>query len=212
MESIAIYGAGGFGRETALMIEQINQAAPAYKLLGFFDDGRSKGELVDGYPVLGGMKELNASSGPVAVAMAVADPEVRCRLVTSIANENVYFPVLAHPHANLGSALNHLGRGTIVTAGCVLTTAVVTGEFVIINLNSTIGHDVKIGSYCSLMPGCHISGEVTLGEQSLIGTGAVILQRLTLGSRCRVGAGSVVNRSVSENKTVVGIPARPLRR
>ena len=39
MEKIVIYGAGGFGRELAYLIELINEKKPTYDLIGFIDDG-----------------------------------------------------------------------------------------------------------------------------------------------------------------------------
>jgi serine acetyltransferase len=81
-------------------------------------------------------------------------------------------------------------------------------DFVIINLNSTIGHDSRIGSFTSIMPGAHISGNVTVGDQVLIGTGAVILQNLVLADNVKVGAGAVVTKDIREIQTVVGIPAK----
>lgn len=46
MKDIAIYGAGGFGREIACLIMIINGSLeqPEWNLIGFFDDGRHKGE------------------------------------------------------------------------------------------------------------------------------------------------------------------------
>ena len=54
--------------------------------------------------------------------------------------------------------------GTVLTAGVILTTRIQTGDFVLINLATTVGHDVNIGNFCSIMPGCSISGSVSLGE------------------------------------------------
>lgn len=38
MKDIAIYGAGGFGREVACLLRRINEQAPQWNLIGFFDD------------------------------------------------------------------------------------------------------------------------------------------------------------------------------
>ena len=38
MKDIAIYGAGGFGREVACLLRRINEQAPKWNLIGFFDD------------------------------------------------------------------------------------------------------------------------------------------------------------------------------
>lgn len=209
---LAIYGAGGLGREIALMIAQINRREPSWHLEGFYDDGVSKGSMVDGLPVLGGMDDLNQRKDSLSLAIAIADPQVRKSIADRIKNENVHFPVLIHPEAIPGGEDNYFGRGTVITAGCILTTGIVTGEFTIINLLSTIGHDVKLGSFTIVMPGCNISGNVQIGECSLIGTGAKVLQNLTLGKNCTVGAGAVVTKDFGDDVTVVGIPARKVNK
>jgi serine O-acetyltransferase len=47
-----------------------------------------------------------------------------------------------------------------------------------------------------------------IGNNVVIGAGAKVLGNIVIGENCRVGAGSVVLRSVPENSTVVGVPAR----
>lgn len=211
MREIAIYGAGGFGRETALLIDQINRVEKEWNLTGFFDDGIKKGEIIDGLPVLGGISEVNRSKKALSLALAIASPEKRMNIISSISNELIEFPVIAHPGALLGSEANWLGRGCIITAGCILTTGIVLGEFSIINLMTTIGHDVKIGSFCSIMPGCCISGSATIGECSYIGTGSKILQNISIGSKCVIGAGAVVVKNFGDGLTIVGVPAYSIR-
>ena len=48
---IAIFGAGGFGLEVAMLIEQINAVSPQWKIVGFFDDRKVKGQIINDYPV-----------------------------------------------------------------------------------------------------------------------------------------------------------------
>jgi sugar O-acyltransferase (sialic acid O-acetyltransferase NeuD family) len=208
MNNIVIYGAGGFGREIALMIEQINKVEKLWQVLGFYDDGIKKGTLVDGIPVCGGLADVNAIDYEINMVIAIANPSMRKNIVSAIQNDHIQFPVLAHPNADLGSELNWFGRGCILSAGCILTTNIVLGEFVIVNLVSTIGHDVKLGSFCSVMPSCNISGNVQVGECTMLGTGSKLLQNLSIGKVCNVGAGAVVTKSCEDNLTLVGVPAR----
>ena len=210
MTDIAIYGAGGLGREMKLLIEQINAKAPQWNLVGFYDDNK-QGSFVDGIKVLGGIDALNRITMPLALVIAIADGQVRQNIVSNITSEMVNFPVLIHPSANIGSAQNDFGRGTIICAGAILTVGVTLHEFVIVNLAATIGHDVTIGPYSSLMPGCNISGAVKIDSHVLIGTGSQVLQGITIGSQSRVGAGAVVTRDVPAMTTVIGVPAKVYR-
>lgn len=206
---MAIYGAGGFGRETAVMIAQINAHQPSWELLGFFDDGHQKGDMVDGLSVLGGMDVLNSFASELSVCVAVAEPQVRAHLVERIVNPRVTFPALVHPQASGGDVMrNKMHRGSIITAGVILTTGIELGEFSILNLSSTIGHDVRLGAYCTVMPACSVSGNVSVGPRTLLGTGSRIVQGVEIGADCLVGAGAVVTKSFANNLKIMGVPAR----
>ncbi|HQQ96809.1 MAG TPA: NeuD/PglB/VioB family sugar acetyltransferase [Cyclobacteriaceae bacterium] len=207
MRNIAIYGAGGFGREMALMIRQINQAQLQWNVVGYFDDGKSKGTDVGGIKVLGGYEALCNHREEISIAVAIADPLQRRELVQKIDSPLIDFPVLVHPACHAGDPINHIERGCILTAGTILTTAVTMRQFVVVNLQSTIGHDVELGQFTTVMPGCSVSGNVKVGGETLIGTGARILQNLSIGRNCVVGAGAVVTRNFGDHKTLMGIPA-----
>jgi sugar O-acyltransferase (sialic acid O-acetyltransferase NeuD family) len=212
LKNLAIYGAGGFGRETALLINQINAKNPTWRLAGFYDDGLAAGTDIDGLSVLGGMDELNAVKVVTGIAIAIADPIIKKGVFERITNRQLTFPSVIHPTFSMGASGNRIGKGCILTAGCILTTGIFLGDFVIINLLSSVGHDVRIGNFSSIMPGCSVSGNVKIGESTSIGTGARILQNLSVGSRCKVGAGAVLTRDFPDDKTIVGVPAEELQK
>ena len=58
MKDIAIFGAGGMGRETACLIHRINNAsdAPIWNLIGFYDDGITIGEANEFGAILVGIE------------------------------------------------------------------------------------------------------------------------------------------------------------
>src|SRR6185312_9132931 len=92
MRDLAIYGAGGFGRETALMVEQINAKERLWNIIGFFDDRIKAGDKVDGYPILGGLKEVRKIDSSIALVVAIADPLVRMNIVGKLEDLPVEFP------------------------------------------------------------------------------------------------------------------------
>ncbi len=210
MKKLAIFGAGGFGREMALMIEQINLQEPTWDLVGFFDDGKVINDEVDGYKVIGNLKDLNELEEPLNICVAIADPQIRNRIAVSIVNPRLRFPPLFHPQCMKGSSKNIFGEGCILTAGVILTTNIVLGRFNIINLASTIGHDVRLGDNCTVMPGCSVSGHVTIGSRVQLGTGSRVIQGIEIGDDCVIGAGAVVTKSFESNKRIMGVPARAI--
>ncbi len=211
IERIAIVGAGGFGREVALMIQQINSIKRTWELIGFFDDGIQKDFLVDEVTVIGTTSELNECDFPLAVVIAIADSKIRESIFKSITNTNISFPSISHPSAILGSPKNVFQEGVIIGAGSILTTGIHLGSFTIVNLNCTIGHDVITGNFCTIMPGSNISGNIQIGDFTLIGTGVQVIQNLSVGSNCIIGAGSVVTHDINSGQKVAGIPARSLQ-
>lgn len=208
MNDLIIYGAGGFGREIALLVEQVNENKRTWNVVGFVDDGKAKKTIVDGYEVLGGAEFLEQVKHGMSIVIAVAEPAVRKRIVSSLKTNALEFPVLVHPNANMGSRTrNTLGKGSIIAANNVLTTGVHIGNFNIVNLSCTLGHDVITDEFCTIMPGANISGNVRVGACTLIGTGCQILQNLSVGSNCKIGAGAVVTKSLGSDLVAIGVPA-----
>lgn len=214
MNNIAIYGAGGFGREVQFMIDQINKSSEAkWNFIGYFDDGVPEGTLINGFKVLGRMEELNQYTDSLAVVFAIANPQIKRKVISSVTNQLVNFPKLIHPNVLLGPEdYLKIGEGAIITAGNMITVNIEIGKHVILNLGCTVGHDTIIKDYCSFMPSVNISGEVVIEECVYVGTGAKIINQLSIGENTIVGAGAVVSKSLPSNCTAVGVPAKPIKK
>lgn len=212
MKNIAIYGVGGFGREVLTLIQHINEKKPQYNIIGFFDDGHPKNEVVNGFLSLGNMLDVNSWDTPLDIVVAVGNPTTKANIVSHIVNPLVEFPTLIHPTVIIGSKeYVTIGKGCVICANNILTTNIKVGDFVILNLDCTVGHDTTIGDYASFMPAVNISGEVTIGRNVYVGTGAKIINQLEIGEGTIVGAGAVVSKSLPSNCTAVGVPAKPIK-
>jgi sugar O-acyltransferase (sialic acid O-acetyltransferase NeuD family) len=211
MEKIVIVGAGGFGREVKMLIDQINQIENKYEFLGYYDDGVVKGTAVNYDEVLGSVADLANVDYKINVVVAIGSPDVKRKIVEKLINPHLNFPTLIHPSVIIGDEFVSIGKGCIICAGNVITCNITIKDFVILNLQCTVGHDTMIHSFASFMPSVNISGEVIIYEEVYVGTGAKIINQLEIGFQTIVGAGAVVSKSLPEKCTAVGIPAKPIK-
>jgi sugar O-acyltransferase (sialic acid O-acetyltransferase NeuD family) len=205
---IAIFGAGGHGRELLQLVRDIG----AWEVAGFVVDERFPAPPeVAGLPVLGGLDWL-AAHPEVAVVVAVGAPAARRAIVERIRARSANpFPALVHPRAWVGERVA-LGEGTVVCAGAMLTTDIRVGAHVHLNVASTLAHDDVLEDFVTLAPGVHLAGGVLLREGVELGVGSSVIPRRTVGAWTVVGAGAVVTRDLEADCTAAGVPARVLSR
>jgi len=212
LKDIAIYGAGGFGREVACLIRLINEQSPQWNLIGFFDDVKAVGTENEYGKVLGGIDALNAWEKPLDIAIAIGSPQTVHLISSKINNSLVDFPNLISPDTKFLDKDNiALGKGNIIAVSCSFSCAVKIGDFNSFNSHINVGHDAEIGNYNALMPGVKISGGVRIGEENFLGVDSVVLQYLTIGRNTVIGANSVVIRKTKDNNTYVGNPAKLIK-
>ena len=132
MKDIAIYGAGGFGREVACLIKRINEQQPTWNLIGFYDDN----ELLRNKPIShfgichGGINELNNYPNELAVVIAIGNSIVVKNVVDRITNKHISFPNIIHPNFNISDKESfQIGYGNIIQGGCSVTCSVSIGNF-----------------------------------------------------------------------------------
>lgn len=214
MSKIAVFGAGGFGREVSCLIREINSKAGSENLdfIGFFDDNKPLGFKTKFGVVLGGMNELLHHSGPLDLVIAIGDPISKRNIHRRINNKNIRFPNIIAPDIRyLDKVSLIIGEGNIFFSKCSLSCNVKIGSFNIFNSSIAIGHDAILGDYNSLMPGVKISGASVLGNANLLGVYSVILQGKVIGDNNVISPGSIVYRSIKNDNKLLGNPARKIK-
>jgi sugar O-acyltransferase (sialic acid O-acetyltransferase NeuD family) len=206
---LVIYGAGGLGREVLSLLRALRAQ---WNFIGYVDDGIPPGTQVGDACVLGGMDWLASEKDSLAVVMGLADPSIKASLYIKLSKlDNIKFPVLVHPLAYVDPSAT-LAEGSVVSAFCSISVDAVLGICSFFNVGAQIGHDSVVGDFGSVMPHVDISGNVTIGPRTLVGVGTKILQGLRIGSDATVGIGSVVLNNVPDGCTVLGYPAREVKK
>ena len=212
MKDLIIFGASGFGRETAWAAERINAKTPTWNLLGFMDDNEEiQGTEINGYKVLG--RTADVCRYPEAYFVcAVGASRVREKIIANMkaVNPDIRFGTLIDPSVEMSSRVT-VGEGSIICAHTIVTVNVTIGSHVIINLDCTVGHDAVLEDYVTLYPSVNVSGATRIGHATELGTGMQIIQGKTVGAYSIVGAGAVVVKDIPEKCTAVGSPAKPIK-
>ena len=207
-KDIAIYGAGGFGREVACMISAINEIHPEWNFIGFFDDGLEKGTKNVFGEIIGGIEELNGWNKELNVVFSIATPHILKKVVGKIANNNIKFPNLVAPNVNfLHKESLNMGQGNLLFFGTRVSCEVTIGNFNLLNGFVSLGHDVTIGDFNVLGPMVRLSGNVTINDENFFGVQSIVLQGLKMGNKTKVGANSVIIRNTKDETLYMGNPA-----
>ncbi|MDD3165312.1 MAG: acetyltransferase [Oscillospiraceae bacterium] len=210
MKNLVIIGTGGFGRETANMVEQINRASPEWNLLGLAGEGAQPGQTVEGFPILGDLDAVRSLPEKPYLVIAFADPKNRKRLADALEREGYPFATLIHPDVVCGRRVT-IGAGSIVCAKSTFTTNVQIGKHCILNIGTTVGHDAVLDDCVSVMDFCVIAGETHIAAQCYFGLNCMVINLVDIQAPCIFGAGAVVVRNLTQPGTYAGVPARKIK-
>lgn len=217
MNRYAVFGASGCGRGVMPLVRQ--QLHPVLSRgeadLVFVDDHLSVTQM-NGHRVLTYAKWMAEPASSRHVCIAIANSQTRQRLaVQCAADGGEFFEVRATNVVQMDEV--QLGEGAILSPFVTLTSNIRIGRHFHANLYSYVEHDCVIGDFVTFAPGVKCNGNVLIEDHVYIGAGAVIKQGqpgqpLVIGRGSTVGMGAVVTKSVPAGVTVVGNPARPLKK
>jgi len=208
MYNVVIVGAGGFGREVYLWTKD-SFPNDQYKIKGFLDDNP---KILDNYNmdigIIGDLDGYEIEKQDRFV-FAIGDIDVKKRLVTRLKKKGAKFLTLIHPTAIVANTAK-IGQGVIICPFVIVTDHAQLGDFVMMNIYSSCGHDVKVGNYCILSPYATLNGFVILEDEVFLGTHSTIIPYKKVGYKSKISANSVVMRGVPPNKIVFGVPGKPI--
>jgi sugar O-acyltransferase (sialic acid O-acetyltransferase NeuD family) len=210
VRDLVILGAGGHGRELLDIVLAMNADDPRWNVVGFLaaDNDHPERVAARGLEVLG--DESLVGELRCDYVVGIGNPATRRRVDVAAERAGGTPVTLVHPTAIVGGA-STIGPGCVLAANAVVTTNVVLGRSVHVNVGASVSHDCRLGDYTILAPGVRLAGGVTTGEGVDLGVGAVVRPATTLGDGAVVGAGAAVVADVEPGAVVAGVPARRLR-
>lgn len=208
-----IIGSGDFAKEVYIWTK--DTLTREENFMGFIDNNDQKKVVSIGgkfYPIIQEIDFLHriSPSPSLNLFIGIGNP----RLIENIFRkfQNYRFPNLIHPNTSGDFSSVKMGVGNIITPGCALTVDISIGNGNIFNLNTTIGHDTVIGDFNVFNPGSHISGGTKIGSLNFFGTNCSVLQHLEIENGNTIGAMTLINKNISSDLTIVGVPGRLLKK
>jgi len=207
---LVLIGGGGHAR----VLAEAARSTGAFDLIGYLDRAPSpETERLIGLRCLGDDHWLDGHD-EVSLSLGVGsakDVTQRRAIVERLALSASRWSVVVHANAWVSPTAS-LAAGVSVFAGAIVQTGARVDFQAIVNSGAVVEHDVEVGEFAQLAPGAVVGGGATIGACAFIGLGARVRDHVRVGAGAVVGMGSVVVSDVPPGCTVVGVPARPVRR
>lgn len=207
-----VLGGGGHAR---VLIDALRLSGAATLRAVLDADPVLWGQELLGVPIIGGdallpnLRDQGVTHFVVGLG-GIGDNRPRQRLFEAAFRQGLAPLSVRHPAASC-SAWATIGPGSVLFPQAVVNAGAVLGANVIVNTGAIVEHDCIVGDHAHIASGATLASTVRVGVAAHIGAGATVRQCLTVGENAVVGAGAVVIRDVAARRTVIGVPAAPLR-
>ncbi len=208
---VIIFGASSLGK-SALEIFQKNHIV----VYGFLDDDAAlHGHECNHIPVMGSTEDVHYLSliGKKCNAfVAVAHIQARKFLIKLLHTQCGVTPInTIHPTADMAKSAC-VGHGNLLNAGVLLGPDVSLGNHCIVQTRVIVEPNTVIEDFVQIGSGSIINEGVNVGKNTFIGSGVTVAPGISIGQDASIGTGAVVLNHVKAKETVLGNPAKLVKR
>lgn len=212
MMELYIFGFGGFAREVLTICRDLN-----YEVKGFVDNVKNCGasdNIINYYEGIPVYNEVFFDCFKKNIVIAVGNLNVREKIYHKLKScPGVFYPNIISPKSNiLNSNSITMGEGIIICPGCILTCDIHLGDFVNLNLNSTIGHNSYLDSFTTTATNVSISGDTIIGKRVYFGNNSCVKENIIINNDVIIGMGGVVVKDIKDSGIYVGNPVKKLEK
>lgn len=204
MEKLILIGAGGHAKS---VIDSI--CNDEYDVCGFLDEYK-KGKHLE-LPILGHRITDIKNYKDYVYFVSIGDNSERKQWYQKIETLGLKTVNIIDKTAIISKSAV-IGNGNFIAKLAVLNADSKIGDNNIINTNALVEHECRIGNNIHVSTMAAVNGNVVIEDDVFIGSAAVLKGQVHISKHSIVGAGSVVIHDVEPYTTVVGVPAKILRR
>lgn len=214
-KKVLIIGGEGNGGVIASCIEDNRNRYGDYEweVAGFINDFE---EEIDGYPVLGRMKDIKKLIAETDFFFSWGIHLVGRNFKTSELFRSANIPdhrlaTIVHKSAFIGKGVV-LEPGSFVMYNSYIGPQAHIGKCSLVMANCSIGHDTVIGDLCHCSVGSIMTGYSKLGYCSDLAVGATLIAYKVVGDYSMVAANALGTHDIPEGEIWAGCPARFLKK
>lgn len=206
-KKLILIGGGGHCKSVIDVAESL-----AYNIIGVIDIAKNVGESILGYPFLGTDDVISNYVDDCEFIVAVGQikkSDLRRKLQGLVIRKGGKLATIISKNAYV-SKHSTIGQGTIIMHQAIVNAGVKIGEGCIINTLANIEHDVEVGNFCHISTGAMVNGGCKICNDVFIGSQAVVSNEISICKNTIIGAGTLVIRSIVEQGTYIGNPAKKI--
>ncbi|MEN8399840.1 NeuD/PglB/VioB family sugar acetyltransferase [Acinetobacter towneri] len=215
-ELYAVYGASGCGRSLMPVARsQLKRLGNPAEII-FIDDSLVEETIINSHRAMNYAAFKAHPAAKKQVLIAIANSQVREKISIQLEQDAIELWSVQADNVVLMDQVE-IAEGAALSPFVSITSNIKIGKCFHANLYSYVEHDCVIGDFVTFAPGVQCNGNIHIHDHAYIGAGAMIKQGtpdqpLIIGRGAVVGMGAVVTKSVPAGVTVVGNPARLLKK
>lgn len=201
--------AGGFGREIfhslSLSLQQQNKSTNN-TTINFIDDNlQALDNYTDRYPKIISTIEAYRPNSNESIFVAAGTPQNRWKISKLLQEKKCSFVKIIHPNVIISQNVS-IGNGSNIGWGTLVGSDVTIDQFVSLNCNICVGHDVVIENYVEVGPCSAVNGFCHIEEGVHIASNCTIAPGVRIGAWSKISANTAVMRDVPPCSFVIGVP------
>lgn len=204
MKKVIFVGAGEYAESV-----YDSMSKEEYDLIGFVDDSKTGSHM--GRPILASRVEQVPYFREYAYFISIGNTEPRKRLFEEVKRLGLDTINIIDQSAMVASSVS-IGTGNFIGKMAVVNIGTVIGDDNMINSKALIEHHCTIKNHTRIATATTMNGDVIVEDGAYLGSMACCIGQQRLGEFSIIGAGAVVLGDIEPYCTVVGVPAKVIKR
>lgn len=212
---LIIVGGVGGGQIAASVFADMNKVSEEWIIEGYLNDVLNPGEMFGNYPVLGpSMAVMDFVEKGYYVHYAIHTnakaKKERVEVIKSLGIPDEVLATAIHPSAYIMQGTT-IGAGSLLAPYAMTSFGVSIGKYAHVYGAAFLGHDCRIGDFCTIAARSVVGARVKVCEGAHTGLNSCSREDVVIGEYSILGMGAIVIKDTEPYSVYVGNPAKMIK-